>query len=125
MILIEPSTEIQSDVSFIAREIYTGTATATFTDKTTKESFAYTVTIATATNGYKSYFTPIGAIMDDVVHGHTYTLVVTYDDRGTDVELFRGLCLCTNQTDGGQSVYDPNSGEFTERTTTNDYIILD
>lgn len=104
-------TDTPQTVKFIPRVLNTGTGFATFTDKTTKEVFTYAVTLT-----IDRYYNEFTHALTDLVEGHTYTLSFGKDAD----ETFRGFALCTNQSE-----YSVHDGEYTERTTTNDYIILD
>jgi hypothetical protein len=110
MLIVSDSDSAQ-EVKFIPRSLTEGVATAYFIDKTSKTSYSYSVTLFK--DRYYLYFSEA---MADLVEGHTYEF---YVKSGSD-ELYRGFALCTNQSN-----YSINNGEFTQRSTTNDYIILE
>ena len=110
MIIVQ-DTDSAQEVKFIPRELYSGVGVATFTDKTTKEVFTYSVDLL-----IDRYYVYFSEAMTDLLEDHSYEVIIT---DGTN-EIYRALAFCTNQ-----SGYSINNGQFTERTTTNDYIILE
>lgn len=110
MIIVADSNDAQ-EVKFIPRELYTGTGFANFTDKQTKETFEYEVTLVV--DRYYNYFSEA---MADLIEGHNYDVSIGYGAT----EIYSALALCTNQ-----STYSVHNGDFTERTTVNDYVIYE
>lgn len=110
MIVVLDSDTAQ-EVKFIPRELYEGTGFANFKDKTTKETFTYAVQLLI--DRYYNYFS---FAMTDLVEGHTYDVSIGYGSTTT----YKGFALCTNQ-----STYSVHNNDFTERSTTNDYIIYE
>jgi hypothetical protein len=109
MHIIQDSDDAQT-LTIIPRELRDGAGFISFTDKTTKETFTYNGTWT-----IDRYYNQMSIAMPDLIEGHTYTISCGYDA----VEIYRGFALCTNQT-----TYSLHDGEYTERTSTNDYIIL-
>ena len=98
-------------VKFIARSLETGAATAVFTDEQENTDYSYSVTLQT-----DRYYTYFSKALPDLVDDRHYMLSVTYGAT----EIFRGKVFCTDQTPASYTI---NNSQFTQRTTTNEYIL--
>lgn len=111
MIYLQESASAQT-VTFIGRSLQTGTATVVFTDELLNSTTTDTVTLFT-----DRYFTYFIQAIPELKEDRNYMMVVTHNS----VEIFNGKIFVTNQTPIDYSI---NNGAYTERSTTNDFIVL-
>lgn len=100
-------------VKFIGRSLFTGSGSVVFTDETTNETHTYTPTMIT-----DRHYTYFEETMGDLVEDHNYLMVVS----GGGNELYRTNVFVTNQSIDSYSI---NNGAYTERSSTNEFVVLD
>lgn len=100
------------EVKFIARSLQTGAATVVFTDELLNTAITDSVTLST-----DRYYTLFSQAIPELKEEHSYMMVVTHNS----VDIFKGKVFVTNQTPLDYSI---NDGMYTERSTTNDFIII-
>ena len=108
MIIFTESATDQT-IKFIPREY--AADLLTLTDEQTGEVFTYNIT------PLRSDHYLVVTETFDTLENHTYGLKVF---NGTNI-VYRDLVFCTNQTTSNFSV---NNGEYVQRASNNDYIIL-
>jgi hypothetical protein len=110
MIILQESASSQT-INFIPRS--GGYDTLVITDEQTGE----VDTITTFTNTTGDYYDTITAVFT-LVENHFYSLVV----KDGTVELYRDKIYCTNQS---IPTYSVNSGQYTNYSSNNDYVLYE
>lgn len=101
-------------VKFIPRDKTCIDGNVYFVDNQTNVTYSYPVTLMC--DRYYSYFTKVLA---DLKEEHLYTMIVTSGNVDAD-EIYRTQVFVTNQSE-----YSINNSQFIERTTNNDYLVVE
>ena len=107
MIILTTSTSAQ-EVKFIASTDQTGSAGIELLDETTGVCDKATVTLY-----LDRYYTYFSNAFTSLKEGRNYLLTV----KVNTVEIFRGKIFVTDQSD-----YSIHNGDYTERSTINEYL---
>lgn len=124
MILVDTSASGNVDFKFLPRTYPvqdTGRGTVVVTDEQTKDVYTYTDVLLKKCK----YFLRATISREDFVADRRYTYTVTYDTQ----EIARGKILAFDFsvkgfTAGQNDKLNDKDGEFTERSTTNNFIVI-
>ena len=111
MILLQ-ETASEQDVKFIGRELYSGSGYVHITDELLNTTTEYN----SVTFFIDRHYTTFSLAMPVLKEDRKFVIVAGYGAT----ELYRGNIFVTNQSN-----YSINNGLFTERSTTNQFIVLD